>query len=221
MLVTMARVNTNNITLNSNMRIDLRLRTAIAVIAVCGVTVLWGFSIFQFSLLVANVGSSGDTVASKWAKAPGVASAALRTELQKAFDPNDWRAANRRREEFSSLVAIRPFSPADWLSLSRLELLTAQPRAQISAALMLSWVTGPNESYLTPERVTFGLSLWEVLPAELRNRVVMDLVSADTAQNQPYRAVLSTKPSAVQKELRIALLSAGLSPQEVERRLGY
>jgi len=86
---------------------------------------------------------------------------------------------------------------------------------------MLSWVTGPNESYLTPERVTFGLSLWEVLPAELRNRVVMDLVSADTAQNQPYRAVLSTKPSAVQKELRIALLSAGLSPQEVERRLGY
>jgi hypothetical protein len=51
--------------------------------------------------------------------------------------------------------------------------------------------------------------------------VAIDLAAGEKADNAKFRAVLSAKSEAVQNELRIALLATGLSPKEVERRLGF
>ena len=137
-----------------------------------------------------------------WTAVPGVASTALQTELKDKIDPSDWKASNKRRDELSALLAMKPLSSVDWLSLSRINLVTAQPRAQILETLMLSWVTGPNEGYVMAERGIFGLSLWEVLSPDLRSRAALDLAKDEITDSVKIRAVLSTKPEGVQNEIR-------------------
>jgi hypothetical protein len=155
-----------------------------------------------------------------WTDVPGVASTALGTELADKFDPSDWKASNQRRDELSALLAIQPLSSLDWLAYSRMQLTTAQPRAQILGSLLLSWVTGPNEGYVMGERGAFGLMLWEIISPDLRARVTADVTRAEIAEGGKFRAVLSTKPEEVKSEVRNALLGAGLSAKEVERRVG-
>ena len=204
------------------MRFDIRSLTAIVVIGFCGFAVVQGWSILHFSVAIANVASSdkrGET-AHSWTGISGVASTALKAELEGTFDSSDWKASNKRRDDLSALLAVKPVSSIDWLSLSRLELLTAQPRTQILASLLLSWATGPNEGYVMAERATFGLSLWEVLPPDLRSRVIADLARVEITESGKFKTALSTKPEAAQKEIRAGLLALGLSPKEVERRLG-
>ena len=47
-----------------------------------------------------------------------------------------------------------------------------------------------------------------------------DVAKAEMAESGKFRAALSTKPEAVKNEVRNALLASGLSPEEVERRVG-
>jgi hypothetical protein len=148
----------------------------------------------------------------------GVGSTALQTELK---DTSDWTASNTRRDQLSALLAMTPLSSIDGLSLSGMELVTDQPMEEVLEPLMLSWVTGPNEGYVMAERGMFGLSLWEVLSPDLRRRAAVDVAAGDMMESGKIRAILSTKPEGVQKEVRTALLAAGLSPKEVERRLGF
>jgi hypothetical protein len=204
------------------MRVDIRFWTAIAVIGFCGFAVARGWNVLHFSVALANIESSERRAetARTWTGRSGVATTAVKTELEDKFDPSDWRASNKRLDDLSALLSLKPVSPIDWLSLSRLELLTAQPRAQILASLLLSWVTGPNEGYVMAERETFGLSLWEVLPPDLRSRVIADLARVEITESGKFKTALSTKPEAVQKEIRAGLLALGLSPKEVEHRLG-
>jgi hypothetical protein len=204
------------------MRVDVRFWTAIVVIGFCGFAVARGLSILHFSLAMAKVETSEKRTetAQAWTGASGVASTALKTQLEDRFDPSDWKASEKRRDDLSALLAMNPLSSTDWLSLSRLELVTAQPRAQILGTLMLSWVTGPNEGYVMAERGIFGLSLWEVLLPDLRSRTAADLAKGEITGSGRFKTALSTKPEAVQKEIRATLLALGLSPKEVERRLG-
>jgi hypothetical protein len=204
------------------MRLDIRLWTAIAVIGFCGFAVMRGWNVLHFSVAMANIESSERRAeaARAWTGFSGVASAAVKTELEDKVDQSDWKASNKRLDDLSALLTLKPVSPIDWLSLSRQELLTAQPRAQILASLLLSWVTGPNEGYVMPDRGAFGLSLWEVLPPDLRKRVVADLARVEITESGNFKTVVSTKPEAVQKEIRAGLLALGLPPKEVERRLG-
>jgi hypothetical protein len=86
---------------------------------------------------------------------------------------------------------------------------------------MLSALTGPNEGYLMADRGIFGASLWEDLSPDLRRRTAIDLAAEKPPENEKFRAVLSTKSEVVRNELRTAMLATGLSPKEVERRLGF
>jgi hypothetical protein len=203
-------------------RFDIRSLTAIVVIGFCGFAVVQGWSILHFAIAIANVASSdkrGET-AHSWTGISGVASTALKAELEDKFDSSDWEASNKRLDDLAALLTLKPVSTVDWFSLSRLELITAHPRAQILASLLLSWVTGPNEGYVMAERGTFGLSLWEVLSPDLRSRVVADLARVEITESGKFKTAFSTKPEAVQKQIRADLLALGLSPTEVERRLG-
>ena len=92
---------------------------------------------------------------------------------------------------------------------------------QVFGSLELSMLTGPNEGYVMAERGIFGVSLWESLSPYLKRRVANDLAAGEITGNEKFRAVLSAQPERVRNELRAAVLATGLSPKEVERRLGF
>ena len=204
------------------MRTNIRLFTALAVIGICAVFLARGWDIVYFSVAMANGNSSEKRagIIDKWAAAPGVASAALQVELREKINISDPKAANSRRETLSSILAIRPLSSLDWLSLAGMRLVTDQPMEEVLGSLELSMATGPREGYLMGERGLFGISLWERLSPELKSRVAVDLAAGNRSEIGKIRAVLSTKPVRVRDELRKALLGTGLSPKEIEQQLG-
>jgi hypothetical protein len=207
------------------MRADIRLWTAIALIGACGFSVTRGSAIVHFSLAMANVDSSEkrDEIINTWSFVPEVASAALHAGLTKEIDISDQKAANSRREVLSSILSIEPLSSLDWLSLSGVQLVTDQPMGQVLGSLELSMLTGPNEGYVVAQRGIFGVSVWESLSPYLKGRVAIDLAAGEitVTGNEKFRAILSAQPERARNELRAAMLATGLSPKEVERRLGF
>jgi hypothetical protein len=156
-----------------------------------------------------------------WTAVPGIASAALQSKLTEKINTSDLKAANSRREALSAILSIKPLSSMDWLSLSGMQLITDQPMDQVLASLLLSTVTGPNEGYVMADRGIFGASLWEDLSPDLKRHAAVDLAAGEIHDDGKFRAVLSTKSERVRNELRTAILATGLSPKEVERRLGF
>jgi hypothetical protein len=51
--------------------------------------------------------------------------------------------------------------------------------------------------------------------------VALDLAKAEIVGTEKFRVVLSMQSERVQGELRAAMLAAGLSAKEVEKRLGF
>src|SRR5262245_57857333 len=131
------------------MRADIRCWTAIAFIGICGFSITRGWSIVHFSLATANIDvfENWAEVFNPWTAVPEVASAAWQAELREEINVSDPKAANGRRETFSSILLIKPSSPFSWLSLSGLQLVTHQPIEQVLGSLKLSMLTGPNEGY--------------------------------------------------------------------------
>ena len=212
------------------MRAGIRLLTAIALIAMSGLSVAQGWRIVHFSLATMNINSSEKRaeITNAWRAVPGLASIALQADLTDEINPSDTMVAYRRREILSELLSIRPLSSMDWFSLSGMQLVTDQSMEDVLASLKLSMLTGPNEAYVMTKRGVFGVSLWESLSPDLKSRVAYDLgptlfprSPAEGAERGKLRAALSAKPEHVRKEIREALLATGLSPKEIEQRLGF
>jgi hypothetical protein len=204
------------------MRAAIRVCTTIVLIGICGFSVARGLGIVQFSLALAEVNSSAQRaeIADIWSTAPEVASTALQADLTDQINPSDQNAANRRRQTLTKLALIQPMSSYSWLSLSGLQLITDQPMEQVFASLELSMLTGPNEGYFMAERGLYGVSLWERLPPDLQRRVAIDLAVGVTTDSWRIRAALASQPAQALGEVRAAMIATGLSPQEVDQRLG-
>jgi hypothetical protein len=205
------------------MRADIRLWTAIAVIGICGFSIARGWRIVQFSLATANIDSSQKRaeIIKTWSSVPDVTSAALELELTEGINVSDRKAVDSRRDALSSILSIKPLSSVDWLSLSSLQLITDQPMEQVFGSLELSMLTGPNEGYVMMDRGPFGLSLWERLSPDLQRRVALDLAAGETTRGERIRAALASQPDQALNEVRAAMIATGLSPQEVDQRLGF
>jgi hypothetical protein len=205
------------------MRADIRFWTAITMIGICAFSVARGLGIVHFSLAMANIGSSENRseIIHAWTAVPGIASAALQSELTEKINASDLKAANGRRETLSAILSIKPLSSPDWLSLSGMQFITDQPMDQVLGSLLLSTMTGPNEGYVMADRGIFGASLWEDLSPDLKRHTARDLAVGEIPDDGRFRAVLSTKSERLRNELRTAILATGLSPKEVERRLGF
>src|SRR5262249_53606176 len=110
------------------MRADIRFWTAITMIGICALSVARGLSIVYFSVASANIDSSENRAETihKWTAIPGIASAALQSELTEKINPSDLKVADRRRETLSAILSIKPLSSMDWLSLSGMQLITDQ-----------------------------------------------------------------------------------------------
>lgn len=205
---------------------DLRLWTAIVLIAICGFSVTQGARIVHFSMATANIDLSENRAGTinRWTSVPGIALTALKIKLKEKFDASDPIAANNRRKTLSAVLSSEPLSSYNWLLLSDMQRATAQPTTRILSSLKLSALTGPNEGYIMPQRGIFSVSIWEDLPRDLKERAAMDLADGKL-DNFDVRAdlqrILSKKPERVRKEVRKTLVASGLSPNEIERRFGF
>jgi hypothetical protein len=205
------------------MRVTIRLLTAIALMVISGITVAQGWEIVRFFLASMNIVSAEKRArtADAWRATSGVTSTALNDELADESNQSDIIAAYRRRELLSAILSIKPLSSMDWLSLSRAELMTHQSMEGVFASLELSMLTGRNEGYVMEERRLFGVSLWERLSPDLKRRVANDLAVGEIPDSQKFHDLVSAQPEQVRTELREALIAAGVSPKEIEKRLGF
>src|SRR5262245_8351365 len=212
------------------MRTAIRLLTAIAMIGICGISVAQGWRIVHFSLAMASVDSPKKRaeIINRWTAVPGLAATALRAELTDEINLSDPKAANRRREALSAILSIKPLSSMDWLSLSRMQLVTEQPIKQVVGSFKLSMLTGPNEASVMPGRGIFAISIWDSLPQDLKSHVAVDLgpiiffrTPAEGQLGGQVRAIISAESDRVRNELREALLATGVSRREIEQRLGF
>jgi hypothetical protein len=101
--------------------------------------------------------------------------------------------------------------------------MTHQSMDNVFGSLELSMLTGPNEEYIMAERGIYGISLWQRLSPDLKRRVAHDLSVEEYSDPDiiKIRTFVSAQPEQVQVELREALIAAGVSPKEIERRLGF
>ena len=212
------------------MRVTIRLLTAIVVIVMSGIAVAQGWGIVRFFLAGTNIVSSEKRAvfADALRARSGIISTALLDDLDEETNRSDVIAAYRQRELLSAILSIKPLSSMAWFSLSRTELMTHQSMEDVFGSLELSMLTGPNEGYVMGERAVFALSLWEKLPADLKRHTAVDVASMvfprtpmGGAEPWKFRAVLATKPDSVRNELREALIATGVSPKEIEERLGF
>lgn len=205
------------------MRTDIRLLTSITLIGICGLSIAQGWGIVRFSLDMQNVDSleKRAAVINTWGSVRNVASEALQAELTQKFEISDSKAANSRRAVVASMLSIEPLSAVNWLSLSEIQLETDQPMEQVFKSLELSMLSGPNEGYVRAERGIFGVSLWQGLSPYLRSRVAQDLADRELVGNERLRAVISSQSERVRSGIHTALLATGLSPKDVEQRLGF
>src|SRR5215472_3337783 len=204
------------------MRVTIRLLTAIALIVTSGVAVAEGWGIVRFFLASTNIVSSEKRArtADAWRATSGVISTALNDELADETSQPDIITAYRQRELASAILSIKPLSSMDWLALSKAELMTDQPMEDVFGSLTLSMLTGPNEGYIIEDRRFFGVSLWEKLSPDLKRRVARDAAVGELPFNDKFKAFVSNQPEQVRNNLREALLATGLSPKEVDERLG-
>jgi len=202
-------------------RTTIRLLTATVVIVLSGIAVAQGWDIVRFFLASVNIVSSekravfADTLRAR----SGIISTALLDDLDDEASRSDVIAAYRQRELLAAILSIKPMSSMHWLSRSRMELMTHQSMDDVFGSLELSMLTGPNEGYVMEDRRFFGVSLWDRLPPDLKRRVTND-VAAEIHDSFKFRVFASTQPEQVRNELREALGATGLSPKEIETRLG-
>jgi hypothetical protein len=211
-------------------RATIRLLTAIVVIVMSGMAVAQGLGIVRFFLAGMNIVASEKRAvfADALRARSGVISTALLDDLDEETNQSDLIAAYRQRELLSAILSIKPLSSGDWLSLSKAELTTHQPIEDVFGSLELSMLTGPNEGYVMGERAAFALSLWERLPADLKRHAATD-VAAMMFQRTPeegemlgkIRAELATQPESVRNEVREAVVASGVSPEAIEKGLGF
>ena len=212
------------------MRASIRLLTAIALIAMSGLSVAQGWRIVHFSLATMNIDSSEKRaeITNTWRAVPGLASKALQADLTDEINPSDVMVAYRRREVLSELLSIKPLSSMDWLSLSGMQLVTDQPMEQVLGSLKLSAITGPNEGYVMTERASFRRFAMGGFVVRSQEPCGHDLgpmifprTPAEGAEHGKFRAVLSTKPEWVRNELRKALLATGVCAERDRTRLDF
>ena len=207
------------------MRIGLRLWTAIAMIGLCGFAAASGWHIVHFSLARMGIDSPKKRAdARAWTSVPGIASTAWQVEMMDQINPSDLTAANEQLEALSAFLSVKPLSPYHWVLLAGMEFATAQRMDDVLDALTLSALTGPNEGYVMSERGIFGVSVWEDLPADLKNRTALDLAPiifprtpAEAPQAAKLGTVLATASGSVRSELRNALLATGLAAKDIQR----
>jgi hypothetical protein len=158
-----------------------------------------------------------------WIDVPGVAALARQATLTGGLDPRDSEGVRKREQALAAVLATRPLSSADWLSLAGARLVAHEPYDKVLAALAMSSVTGPNEGNVMFQRGTFGLVQWEILPPDVRRRVIADLAAPTLTgivldeEAKVARDVLGVKDVGVRDEIAGLLRAEGVLAKDLAR----
>jgi len=200
----------------------MRLLTALSIFAISALTAFWGWQTVGFSVVLASAAEAPARAPDRllrWVGVPGLTVEALEASLR---DPKSPGALSPvvREVELRALLAVHPMSSQAWLSLAGDRLVLGQPASEVTSALAMSWITGPNEGAVMWQRGVFGLAIWNLLSADQRREAVGDIVGAMRGhavgdQWDVAKGVLTQLPSATRAEVADALQMAGLSSKEM------
>jgi hypothetical protein len=208
-------------------RLKMRLLMICVVIGGCAVAVARGWEVVGFAIAEAQARSDiahpGDFA--EWYGVPGLAGSALRaTLIHSAFRgaPAD---VQKRTEQLTALLVVKPLSSVDWLALASARVVDAAPKDKVLSALTMSYVTGPNEGTLMLQRGIFGLIEWDILPKEVRAQTARDVASTLSEVSIPDHTVSIIKvalaaTSADARSEIAALLAAERASEKQLARLG-
>jgi hypothetical protein len=193
---------------------NVRLLTSLAVIGICIWPVWKGLDVTRFAM----AGSQTEAVR-PWGDDSGVAFAAREDALTSTNDSSDDATIRKRRDEIAQILAIKPLSSYYWIQLAESRVDAHEPIAKTLDALELSEVTGPNEEYMITQRGLFGIWQWEVLPPDVRQRAIADLVAGSLSDTKLawLKKTLAEKPEPVRQEIRSALQAQGFSQSNFNR----
>jgi hypothetical protein len=203
----------------------LRWLASFAIIALCGFAVVRGWSLAQFAEERARISSNANAVGGvgRWMGVPGLAGAALETALKQNPAASGIDDAQKRAETLAKLLAVRPLSSKEWLQLAVMRLVAGEPQKQVLAALFMSSVTGPNEGGVMWSRGVLGLSLWQALPADARQRTIDDLVGVmrvtpvGDGEMSAVKDVLDMKPAETRSAIADLLRAEGVTEADLGR----
>jgi hypothetical protein len=206
-------------------RATVRLATWLVIVGLCIFAGSRGWSTAHFAIVRTTLATNQDNVGAvrSWIGAPGLAAAAMRSSLTQMRDVADLDGAGKRADELAALVAIRPLSSGDWLSLAEMQLAAGQSRTDILAALRMSELAGPNEGSLMWQRGAFGLMIWELLPLDARRQAVDDISGAvagtpiGNTDLAPANQILTAKSSETKEEITGLIRGKGVSAVQLAR----
>jgi len=114
----------------------------------------------------------------------------------------------------SDVLSIRPTSAGYWLSLARVEASAGSLSESARQALNMSVLTGRDEPYLVAARALFGLAIWEVAPASVREQVTEDLGSAlpmlSSEELKRVKSLLDQEAADAKSGIKLRLLGQGV-----------
>ena len=180
----------------------IRGGTALLILALCVPAIIRGWDILWFSRAEVN---GEDT--RPWASVSGLTFSALESSLTVLADSADKAQVAKRRDDIIKVLTIRPLASEYWLTLAGIRVLGDEPMLKALDALTISTVTGRNEGYLITQRGIFGISYWEILPSEIRNRAVTELAARRLSDRnaERVRTILMGKTPDVRQNIRAAL----------------
>ena len=204
---------------------ELRFLTAVAIILVAGVLVMRGLPVMRYGL--SSAARSGIGVDEAAMGTTGLAFDARRAALTSAReeDVQDQATVKRQSELIQSILERAPIDATDWLGLSQARAGAGQGLQEISAALALSNLTGPNEGLVMPGRAIMGMALWDRLAPDTQRTTMSDLIGgwpAATGEQQGLmRTLVLGASDKGREEMRAQLLLNGPEGTKIATALGF
>eukprot|EP01037_Dinobryon_pediforme_P016821 gene16821-17002_t len=144
----------------------------------------------------------------------GVASSARLAVIQLANE----QSLSELSDAIVSHLGLAPVSAYEWVRLAQLRFNNGEGIDKALSALSLSNLTGPNETQAMTLRAVVGLSIWTILPVELRRPVISDAVESwnymSAGQRQTLRRLLEVSEEQTRQEIRAAFLLASPSGEK-------
>ena len=183
---------------------EARFWTALLVMGLCALTMSWALPTLQFGLASqwADARSAGAVLAATTGRAP-VGPLAQRLWLQ--LGPP--HAAKERVAALQTLLAAMPLSGGAWLDLAIARKEAGAPMQDVSSALAMSALTGPNEARFMAGRAFFGLPIWDQLPPDFRRTLIGDLVGGWSELGWSRAAALSAILTVASDQSRTEILA--------------
>jgi hypothetical protein len=202
---------------------NIRIPTAIVVIALCAFAMSrgWSMTLFTGAKAGAAAGESTPRLLLAWADVPGLEIAAREASATPVAGPADQQGALKRVDELTALLTLRPMSSINWLSLAGMRLVTGQAPDKVLSALAMSSITGPNEDTIMFQRGIFGLFQWEALPEDFRKRAIRELSGAilgaawGDSRRRAVVEVLGPKSAESRQDIADRLRAVGVSDAEL------